>query len=177
MRRFIFLAIAVYFLYIGSGIFTNKSPNWLDIGIGILFLVLSNAARTRRSPTGDPDQTVEVEPDDKQMSEVRALVSEGKEIEAIKRFQEETGVGIAEAKVFIESLERDRDAEPSPLGPDPQSPALAADSFRLPLSRDLEEAIVTIASSDQNEAIQKVIELTGVSMSEARTYVESLGPS
>jgi ribosomal protein L7/L12 len=37
--------------------------------------------------------------------EILALVRRGRKIEAIKRYREETGVGLREAKNFIESLD------------------------------------------------------------------------
>ncbi len=36
--------------------------------------------------------------------EIMELVRQGKKIEAIKRYREETGVGLREAKTYIESL-------------------------------------------------------------------------
>ena len=85
MRRFIFLAIAVYFLASGSGIFTKTPPRWLDVGIGIVFLVMSNAARTRRSSMRELNETGQsavVEPNEEQLWEINTLISEGKELEA-----------------------------------------------------------------------------------------------
>ncbi len=110
MRRFIFLAIAVYFLASGSGIFTKTPPRWLDVGIGIVFLVMSNAARTRRSSMRELNETGQsavVEPNEEQLWEINTLISEGKELEAIKRYQDQTGVKFSEAKAYVESLVKD----------------------------------------------------------------------
>ena len=180
MRRFIFLAIAVYFLASGSGIFSKTPPRWLDVGIGIVFLVMSNAARTRRSSMRELDQSgqsVEVELNEEQLWEINTLISEGKELEAIKRYQGQTGVDISEAKGYVESLVKDMTDESLPSAPNEHSIEVLDETLRLPLPTDLEKAISTIASSDQNEAIQKVIALTGISFSEAQAYVESLDRS
>lgn len=40
------------------------------------------------------------------LAEIRALSDEGNKIEAIKRLREETGLGLAEAKEIVESLDR-----------------------------------------------------------------------
>ncbi len=42
------------------------------------------------------------------MGEVRSWLRQGKKIAAIKAYREATGVGLAEAKDAVESLERDR---------------------------------------------------------------------
>jgi ribosomal protein L7/L12 len=49
-----------------------------------------------------PPSTTAAEPDE----QVRALLAEGKKIEAIKQYREQTGVGLAEAKAAVESLAR-----------------------------------------------------------------------
>ena len=179
MRRFIFLAIAVYFLASGSGIFTKTPPRWLDVGIGI-FLVMSNAARTRRSSMRELNETGQsavVEPNEEQLWEINTLISEGKELEAIKRYQDQTGVKFSEAKAYVESLVKDMADESLSSARNEHSKEGLDETPKLPLPTDLEKAISTIASSDKNEAIRKVISLTGISLSEAQTYVESLDRS
>lgn len=39
-------------------------------------------------------------------AEIRALLAEGRKIDAVKRLREETGIGLAEAKDAVEALER-----------------------------------------------------------------------
>jgi large subunit ribosomal protein L7/L12 len=48
----------------------------------------------------------EIDIDPSVMADIRALLAEGNKIEAIKRVREATGLGLTEAKQFVESLDR-----------------------------------------------------------------------
>ena len=177
MRRFIFLGIAVFFLASGSGIFSQTPPRWLDIGIGMVFLVMANASRTRRPRMGTLDESglpTETKINEEQLQEITNLISEEKKIEAIKRYQDLTGINILEAEEYIENLVDNMEVDSLPLPPHEHPKESIEETLKLPLPTDLEEAIITIASSNQDEAVQKVIELTSVDIAEAQAYIETL---
>ena len=49
-------------------------------------------------------QELDLDPD--LVAEIRALITDGNKIEAIKRLREATGLGLTEAKQIVDSLER-----------------------------------------------------------------------
>jgi len=91
-------------------------------------------------------------------AEIRSLLADGRKIEAVKLYREQTGAGLAEAKEAVEALERDeaRGAE----GP--------ADS-------DLEPEIVSLLEQGRKiEAVKLYREKTGVDLKEAKDAVEAI---
>ena len=171
MTRLILLGIAVYLLLVGIGFLPGgggRQP--LFIVLGIVFLILSNVVRRRRPPRPGPRGGTEgVEIPEEQFQQIRALVGGGRKMEAAERYRELTGVDITLAQAYVESLE----SEVGGTAPDPTS---ATYDYSLPLPKELEGAIQTIAESSQGEAIRRVRELTGVGLAEARHYVERLKP-
>ncbi len=64
------------------------------------------------------------------------------------------------------------------LEPKPQKTkrgSVETERYSLPLPADLETDLRTIAAVDKTEAVKQVQDLTGMRLSEARTYVETLG--
>jgi ribosomal protein L7/L12 len=96
--------------------------------------------------------------------EVRRLLAAGNKIQAIKRVRELTGMGLKEAKDYVEAL--------------PNAPALASMSTapQAPIgSSQIEaEARRLLAAGNKIEAIKRVRELTGMGLKEAKDYVDSL---
>ena len=86
--------------------------------------------------------------------DVRRLMRAGQKIEAIKVYREATGVGLAEAKAYVE-------------GRDWSAPAAPADDWEQPI-RDL------LARGQKIEAIRRFRELTGMGLKEAVDSVEAL---
>lgn len=172
MTRLILLGIAVYLLLVGIGFLPGGGgrQNPLFIVLGIVFLILSNVVRRRRPPRPGPRGGTEgVEIPEEQLQQIRALVGGGRKMEAAERYRELTGVDITLAQAYVEGL----GSEVGGTAPDPIS---ATYDYSLPLPKELEGAIQTIAESNQGEAIRRVRELTGVGLAEARHYVESLKP-
>lgn len=91
-------------------------------------------------------------------AELRALLAEGRKIEAIKRYREATGVGLAAAKEAVEALERG-EALPTPN---------AVDSV-------LETEIVSLLERGEKiEAIKIYRKETGADLKEAKDAVEAI---
>ncbi|HET9224143.1 MAG TPA: ribosomal protein L7/L12, partial [Roseiflexaceae bacterium] len=99
--------------------------------------------------------------------EVRELVARGQKIVAIKRVRELTGLGLKEAKDYVELL-------PQAATPLPVTPATEA---RIDQSELEHEARALLASGDTIAAVKHVRELTGWGLKESREYVQSLSPT
>jgi ribosomal protein L7/L12 len=100
------------------------------------------------------------------LAAISALVTDGNKIEAIKRVRELTGLGLKEAKDYVEGL---------PLAalhelPTPAPPA-GNDDLAAP---DLAEVSALLAGGNKIAAIKRVRELTGLGLKEAKDYVEGL---
>ena len=92
------------------------------------------------------------------LAELLALLAEGRKIEAIKRYREVTGAGLAAAKETVEALER---GEPLPT--------------KEPVDSALENEIVLLLQGNKKiEAIKVYRERTGVGLKEAKDAVEAV---
>ena len=98
--------------------------------------------------------------DDAIENEIRELLASGNKIAAIKRYREETGVGLAEAKAAVESLE-------------------AGGSFTervQPEDSDLTQQIVTLLGKGEKiEAVKMYRDRIRVGLKEAKEAVERIG--
>lgn len=101
--------------------------------------------------------------------EIRRLLAEGNKIQAIKRVRELTGLGLKEAKDYVDRLPAGAPfeyaasepvtAEPATFAPDPA----------------FEQEIRQLLTQRQKiEAIKRVRELTGLGLKEAKDYVDAL---
>jgi ribosomal protein L7/L12 len=91
-------------------------------------------------------------------AELRQLLAVGRPIEAIKRYRQATGVGLAEAKAAVESL-------------------IEGDSLRpeVPIEADLERAVVAqLEVGRKIAAIRFYREATGARLKEAKEAVEAI---
>ncbi len=92
------------------------------------------------------------------LAELLALLAEGRKIEAIKRYREVTGAGLAAAKETVEALER---GEPLPT--------------REPVDSTMEAEIISLLEGGKKiEAIKVYRERTGVGLKEAKDAVEAV---
>jgi ribosomal protein L7/L12 len=109
-----------------------------------------------RRPLRTPGATHELNP------EVVLQLATQNKIEAIRLVRERTGMGLKEAKDYVEALSSDR---PVPL---PPSPATTASS-------DLDSEVRQLVSQGKLiEAIRLVRERTGMGLKEAKDYVDRL---
>jgi ribosomal protein L7/L12 len=100
------------------------------------------------------------------LAAISALVTGGNKIEAIKRVRELTGLGLKEAKDYVEGLPLAALHEP----PTPAPPA-GNDDLAAP---DLAEVSALLAGGNKIAAIKRLRELTGLGLKEAKDYVEGL---
>jgi ribosomal protein L7/L12 len=99
-------------------------------------------------------------------ADARALLRSRGKIDAIKRVRELTGLGLKEAKDYVEALERG-EAPPPPQSTDPLGEPLAPAEMAY-------AARVLISQGDKIAAIKLVREQTGWGLKEAKDYVERL---
>jgi ribosomal protein L7/L12 len=92
--------------------------------------------------------------------EIRGLLASGDKIAAIKRFREETGVGLAEAKAAVEALER---------GHSMVEPVQTSDSHLT------NQIVILLRRGEKIEAIRLYRQRFGSGLKEAKTEVERIG--
>jgi len=93
-------------------------------------------------------------------NEIRKLLASGRKIEAIKRYREETGVGLAEAKDAVESLEAGS-SFPESTQPD---------------DSDLTSQVISLLGRGEKiEALKLYRDRFGVGLKEAKEAVERIG--
>ena len=97
---------------------------------------------------------------------VRKLAAEGNTIEAIKAVREHTGLGLNEAKDYVEAIPNVVPLSQLARPPEAVDPA-DSDSLR-------QEAIALVAQNKSIEAIKLVRERTGLGLKEAKDYVDAL---
>lgn len=98
------------------------------------------------------------------LAAISALITGGSKIEAIKRVRELTGLGLKEAKDYVEGLPL---AGTIPALPPSANVAPAA-------SADLSEVHLLAQQGHKIEAIKCYRQLTGVGLKEAKDYVDRL---
>ena len=94
-------------------------------------------------------------------TEMRALLATGRKIEAIKRARAATGLGLAEARDWVEAIERGDAFEVPALSA--EGPADAYDEVR-----------ALVAAGAKLEAIKRLREATGLGLAEAKARVEAI---
>jgi ribosomal protein L7/L12 len=98
-------------------------------------------------------------------TDARAIMQSGSKIEAIKRVRQLTGMGLKEAKDYVEALERGE------APPQPESVPLAG-----PLAPEEMDyaARMLVGQGNKIDAIKLVREQTGMGLKEAKDYVDGL---
>ena len=119
-----------------------------------------DGARDSRLPTAAPSSL----PDSSGEAEVRALLAQGNKIAAIKRARELAGMGLKDAKDYVDAL--------PPGGAMPPLPAASQD-IPVDVAAD-PEVRQLLAGGNKIAAIKRVRELTGVGLKEAKDYVDAL---
>ncbi len=95
--------------------------------------------------------------------EVYSLLARGRKIEAVKKVRELTGMGLQEAKDYVDSLARSGSQEMDIF----KETGVSQETFEFK-AREL------LARGRKIEAIKKVRELTGMSLKESKDFVDSL---
>ena len=114
------------------------------------------------APRPQPQLTGDVEAD------ARALLAQNKKIHAIKRVRELTGLGLKEAKDYVDALEAGArpEAPPTMIG--------LAEPPALDMAAVDAEARELLARGNTIQAIKLVRQRTGLGLKEAKDYVEGL---
>lgn len=97
--------------------------------------------------------------------EIRQLLTSGNKIAAIKRYREETGTGLAEAKDAVEAIQAGRPLPDSlpPAKPSPEDAELT------------DEVVSLLERGEPLLAIKLVRERTGVGLKKAKAVVDRIG--
>lgn len=104
----------------------------------------------------------------------RALLAAGKKIEAVKLVRERTGLGLKEAKDFVDGLEQGAPAAPAvPVTPGQQGGILGELRSVMAMTDDVNREIqALLAAGKKIEAIKLVRERTGMNLKQAKDLVE-----
>lgn len=119
--------------------------------IGVIIVVLS----ARKDV-----QVVDFAPKQVAVGSVEDALRAGQKIEAIKRYREQTGASLAQAKDAVEAIERGL----APSEPEPRSPSTV----------ELGEVRALLNAGNKLEAIKRYRALTGVGLKEAKDAVEAM---
>jgi ribosomal protein L7/L12 len=99
-------------------------------------------------------------------SRVKALMAEGRKLEAIKLMRESNGLSLAEAKDAVEAIDQHGRATLGEMG------MMSTVRLAQQLGKEVHELV---AKGDKIEAIKLVREQTGLGLKEAKELVERLG--
>lgn len=130
------------------------------IVLGTTFFVLSRSQNDSPVNTTTPSNLAALAGSD---PELQTLLAQGTKIAAIKRVRELTGVGLKEAKEYVDSRTLSQPL-PKQRVPAPSAGNLTGDS----------ELHALLARGNKIAAIKRVRELTGMGLKEAKEYVDSL---
>jgi ribosomal protein L7/L12 len=141
------------------------------LGAVVALIVLRRSWGGSLPSTPSPSRALQTLPPkqigDLDLAEVSALLAGGNKIEAIKRVRELTGLGLKEAKDYVEAMPLSGlRGSPAPAAPAPSRGEAPA--------ADLAEVSALLAGGNKIEAIKRVRELTGLGLKEAKDYVDSL---
>lgn len=159
MARLLFFIAAVLFFFFGLGFLGGRSQNIPLILLSVVFFLLMIFSPSKTT-SSTPKMLLHLP--EKQQQELRDLIKENKQIQAIKYYRELTGASLKQSKEYVETLERDV----LQTGSTPD--------IKLPLPADLELAIRAIKAHSLINAVREVQGLTGVSIREAKDYVDKL---
>jgi len=102
-------------------------------------------------------------------TDATALLAAGRKIEAVKRVRELTGLGLKEAKDYVDALQQGVVVEAPAL-----SPAHPLGETPPPLELDAQLRLL-VAEGRKIEAIKLLRERSGLGLKEAKDYVDTLG--
>ncbi len=144
-------------LWIGAGV--------LLLGGALLFILLRSRTNTADRPAAPAQPPANVALSAGSLAEVRRLLAAGNKIQAIKEVRDQTGLGLKEAKDYVDALERTPHADVPTRAEVPPSAAVStADP----------EVIAQLSRGNKIAAIQRMRELTGLGLREAKDLVDGL---
>ena len=155
MDSTILIIIAIILLVLVGAVLLMRRLSW---GSSPGYIQLPRAAPPSAMPSLGPDGD----------RDVRVLLASGQKIQAIKLVRELTGIGLKEAKDYVESL------PPASLELDVGSVNVEASSAS-PATQEIEAEVgALLASGNKIAAIKRVRELTGMGLKAAKDFVDSL---
>jgi large subunit ribosomal protein L7/L12 len=141
---------------------------WEIVVIVAVVLVLLTIVRVRRRPAAPPP-VIPAGADIQ--TRVRMLCAAGRKIQAIKEFREATGLGLADAKHAVDTIESGGSLPVPPAAPPGAPPGAGA---RRP---DLAARARSLAAAGRTpEAIRLIADETGMSAPEATAFLAALEP-
>jgi ribosomal protein L7/L12 len=99
------------------------------------------------------------------VSQLHELLRRGSKIEAVKIYRETTGLGLKEAKDFVDSLER---------GERPTMPSMSVPPFNRATVDWMEQVKAQLRKGNKIEAIKIYRDATGLGLKEAKDAVEEI---
>ena len=153
----------------------DNSPTLIIIAV-VVVLVVAAALWLRRlggasassSPPVLPNNRPPVLLDPAGEHAVRSLLAGGNKLEAIKRVRELTGLGLKEAKDYVDSLPL---SSPAPMATPAPTPATATSSVDVQNDPQVRELLI---AGNKIQAIKRVRELTGLGLKEAKDLVDAM---
>lgn len=152
--------------------------NWLWIGAVALIIIVVMLIVRQRTSQGVVDLTPKVQQfqpnqstnppvqSSELLDRVRNALARKNKIEAIKLVREQTGLGLKEAKDYVDALERGQSVPPLPTQSMPK-PKLD--------QHELHRQVHGLLQANQKiDAIKLVREQTGLGLKEAKDYVDAL---
>ena len=134
--------------------------------VGVLLMLnRSWGSFPTRNAAPPPDLAVAADAE----QELQELVARGNKIAAIKRVRELTGLGLKEAKDYVEALVANPGEPPQSSLPTVERPAAAEIASEVDA-----ELRALLARGNKIGAVKRVRELTGWGLKEAKDYVDSL---
>lgn len=174
---------------------TAELPTWLPwLGLPAALLLLwliSRALRQDRghleeveerfggaasAPAGATSPPSRARPSDSLHADLLELLRAGQKIEAIKRYRELTGLGLAEAKAAVEALERGAPLAPASSVSGSSEPAGASAPVARGEPTPEEWAALTdlVRARHKIEAIKRYREITGLGLKESKQAIDDL---
>lgn len=143
---------------------------WIGAGVlllgGALLILLRSRANTGDRPAAPAQPSARVVLSADSLAKVRRILAAGNKIQAIKEVRDQTGLGLKEAKDYVDALERAPHTH-VPIKPD-APPSATADIDADP------EVIAQLSRGNKIAAIQRVRELSGLGLRDAKDLVDAL---
>ena len=149
------IIIAIVLLVVVGAVLLMRRLSW---GSSPGYIQLPRAAPPSAMPSLGPDGD----------RDVRLLLASGQKIQAIKLVRELTGIGLKEAKDYVESL------PPASLELNVGSANVEASSAGAATQEIEAEVRALLAAGNKIAAIKRVRQLTGMGLKAAKDYVDSL---
>lgn len=147
---------------------------WIGVGVllgGVLLVILLRSRANiadRRPTTAVTPSATNLTLSARSLAEVRQLLGSGNKIQAIKMVRDQTGLGLKEAKEYVDALEGNPHADPTALAGPIALSSTTADAAADPEVRSL------LVQGNNIQAIKRIRDLTGMGLREAKDLADTL---